>query len=830
MAIALILPGVALAEVEISGEAKIEYSLFTKDGLVTGAAEPHDKGDTMKSEPSIKLFINADVGEESAVHAELLLADDGEAASDRLEGGEEYSQYEILRELYIDTNGAGWDFRIGKQQIVWGTADGMKLLDIINPTDFRELNQNTTEDARIPVWAINAEKDFDNGANIQFIVSEAQPNFIAGLDAGGDAGAPFIFKGVDTITGETNGFVNIARDMGKTSGVFQTLLTMGGLTSLTGGPMALTTVSGFTSLGTGAPFPSFSDVGGSLLTPGTLDLDGDGFNETITMNFNGTGLFQFASPSTLTDPNNSLVKAIFLPFMNGLHNGNNVLNAAANGAGDLLNDFSSYTQQLQFGLMTGIADGAAFINPDFSDPTTPPPFNFDSDSDGNLDAYAVLDINGDGLADTTTINTALNEIGAQMGANVFAGLAAQGVDIADPVEVAGALSAQSGSTVTAADVTGQTMAFQGAVQTVAIAGMKSTFFSNSTTNQFTGTLDTQNPTSAFDYMGNTAFATFESFIGMKTEYRKGYETDPFSNSNLAFRYKNATDGGTNYSLNYAYHYDNNPYVEMSWEDTSGKNLGVLEQPVAIDALGQPLDFDNDGVVDNPNPKAADVTLTLLTNPDGSLFDSQNGANPATLVFEEKLNRINTLGASFDTAIDGASVPIVIRGEFAYDVGTKQPVIDRNKLSVGNLTGALKMEDADIFRYVLGVDITVMTNLLVSTQLIQMYNLDYIDEPGRYTGDFSAMSLSNGLKKGDEVETFVSFFLSKPFGSDVQHRWNNILIAENDGGYWNRFDVEYSFNDEMVGTVEYNKYWGDEDTTFGQFENSSNLQLGFKYIF
>ncbi|MDJ0881096.1 MAG: RNA polymerase-associated protein rapA, partial [Gammaproteobacteria bacterium] len=155
------------------------------------------------------------------------------------------------------------------------------------------------------------------------------------------------------------------------------------------------------------------------------------------------------------------------------------------------------------------------------------------------------------------------------------------------------------------------------------------------------------------------------------------------------------------------------------------------------------------------------------------------------------------------------------------------------------------EEADFFKYVLGVDVTVMTNLLISTQLIQFLNLDYVDDKtdangnpctgpsdncGIYTGDFSSMSVDNSLNKGDEVETFISFFLSKPFGSDVQHRWNNITIAENGGGYWNRFDVEYSFNDEMLGTLEWNKYWGDEDTTFGQFEDSSNLQLGFKFIF
>ena len=31
------------------------------------------------------------------------------------------------------------------------------------------------------------------------------------------------------------------------------------------------------------------------------------------------------------------------------------------------------------------------------------------------------------------------------------------------------------------------------------------------------------------------------------------------------------------------------------------------------------------------------------------------------------------------------------------------------------------------------------------------------------------------------------------------------------------------------TGEFNHYWGDEDTLFGQFDNSSNVQVGVKYI-
>ena len=81
----------------------------------------------------------------------------------------------------MDTSAGDWDFRLGKQQVVWGTADGIKLLDIINPTDFRELNQNAMEDSRIPVWMINAETNIGESSNVQLILSQAETNKVAGL-------------------------------------------------------------------------------------------------------------------------------------------------------------------------------------------------------------------------------------------------------------------------------------------------------------------------------------------------------------------------------------------------------------------------------------------------------------------------------------------------------------------------------------------------------------------------------------------------------------------------------------------------------------------------
>jgi len=125
--------GSFMDELEISGELKNESAIFTKSGTTVGAASAHDNRDMLKSETSLRLFVNGLAGESSEWHAEIRPVRDTQAV-DGYKGHENYSQQDFLRELYVDTT-AGEDdavsLRIGKQQVVWGTADGMKLLDII---------------------------------------------------------------------------------------------------------------------------------------------------------------------------------------------------------------------------------------------------------------------------------------------------------------------------------------------------------------------------------------------------------------------------------------------------------------------------------------------------------------------------------------------------------------------------------------------------------------------------------------------------------------------------------------------------------------------------
>jgi hypothetical protein len=270
----------------------------------------------------------------------------------------------------------------------------------------------------------------------------------------------------------------------------------------------------------------------------------------------------------------------------------------------------------------------------------------------------------------------------------------------------------------------------------------------------------------------------------------------------------------------------------------------------------------DTLTADANGQATNAVAVLLQNADGQFYSGSqmvntainagtsattSGApdisgNAAVLRFTEYAARIHQLGSSFDYAIDTGDNPIVLRGEFLYQKDTLQPVINRQALAYGDLEHALTMRKADMFKYVIGADTTVMTDMMLSGQFIQFRNLDYVDSAktcttnvgrtlncGTYTADYPTLSLTNDLNKAEENKNFYSVFLSKPFGESGEGRWNNIFIYEEGGGKWNRFDVEYGFDDQLIGTFEVNKYFGDENTMFGQFDHASNVQIGVKYL-
>ena len=701
---------------EVSGELKNETAVFTKSGNTIGAASTiteaasasaHDNGDVMKSETSARLFINGAVGENSELHAELRPVYDGEAV-DGTKGHDDYTQQDWLRELYIDTVAGGEDevsIRAGKQQVVWGTADGMKLLDIINPTDYREMAQNVIDESRIPVWMVNGEVDLENGANVQGVIYQPRENVFAGLNrdistgfrsnaavtslsytgdvvaSGHERGSPFVMKGVDSITGAVHGFANITPDLGSVA-------TMFGM-----------------AFGTGADKAGLDPTNHAAMNYFTVG----SFNTSATNLKSFSGLY------------NSMVAS-----------GTDATALALNGASTTI----------------------------------------------SYDGFEDLAF---GTTDFWTYNS-------------------------------------SGTQVAATDTTAGT----GQTGQSALAGFASMFATN--LHNTGSTTD-----STFEYMDRTPFSTFDAFVDATSEYKFDMPSD--LDLNLGARYKNTLDNGLTYSMNYAYAYDKNPIINLSWRNASGNEIYACR---------------------NLDAGSGNTYLTLEDNADCSGSAAYGGAaggsgadKNATLRYEQTVERAHNLGSAMDYAIDTESLgSVVLRGEFLYQKDVYSPVMDRGALSIGDLTKALTMRKGDRFKYVLGADVTILTNMMVSGQFIQDRNLDHVDQNvdfdgstacatvncGVYTADYATMHLTNGFNKAEENKEFYSLFLSKPFGGEQQHRWNNIFMFEENGGKWNRFDVEYSFNDELIGTFEYDKYWGDANTQFGQLEASSNATLGLKYIF
>lgn len=612
-------------EWEVHGYLKNESALFLRahDGPLS--AQAWEAGDLSKSETTAGVFVNADISADLRAHANLKFTYDPIPDAERYRGYRYSSQQDYLRELYVDYFWEGTDIRFGKQQVIWGTADGVKLLDTVNPTDYRELFQNSPEEARIPVWMLKLERPVGDDSNLQLLLAQAKANRIPGLEADGDGGQPFVSLGADSITGRYNGFLSITPALGRTA-------------------LAFTGLAASFSGGRGT---RLADIGGERFT---------------------------------------------------------------------VQDF---------------IDGNSPLCPNGQPPAGMP-----------LEASHCAAL--------------LNAI----------------------------------------------------AQTPGLGG------NQNQTNLVSAEFDATRPDSAFEYMPNTSFATFDTFSTARSRYERDHPSDWALNPGL--RWRGLLGESFNYSLNYLYHYDPNPALSLDWEDSQGRPL----TPYLSTATG-----DNGQAVSTLRLRRSDGTDFVAANA------SAENDGAATLVFRETLHRVHSLGASFDTTLDSDWLgAVVLRGELVYEHGAYRPVVDRNALAVGDISRGLHSEPTDFFKYALGMDINLLTNLLFSAQFIQFYQLDFVDEAGRYSADPMTLHLSNQLQPTRRVKNYLSLYFSKPFGEAQRGRFNNMTLLEEGGGYWNRMQWEYALSDTLIGSLEWNHYGGDVHSQLGQFYASSNLQLGIKLLF
>lgn len=780
----------AFAEAEVTGKIVHESGFFSEAGstigdygvgtvgtfggagATSGDLNTHSENDAMKRETSARIYVDGEIdklADGATYHVELNLMTDGEGVG-KYDSHESYTQRDGLREAYVDSQVGDWSLRTGKQQVVWGTADGMKLLDMINPTDYSEMAQNQMEDSRIPVWMVNAEKTLEDGSEFQVIVSQPKENIFPGLNRhvdtgvrqnradasdstvnnGTDTGHAFMMKGPDTITGVHNGFLNIAPDLMGVAAAFAGGFGGGG--ELSSASMANFNVNLFENMKMGGATDTGLDVNGN--TYDTL-IGGASYGENYRIMASamyGSGMLCDTGTTCTVSTSTNVSNTEFTEFSTAALLGTAIddSTAASNSAWLLPDNF-----------LNAISKTMAAYSPDTRG------------FDGNVE-------NATGTIAGVSFTKALNAItGAYMLQNGFA--SAYDTNLAD---------AESSTEVA---------------------------------------------NNAFDYMQKTTFYTFDAFVGGNSQYVYNMPTD--SEVDLATRFKNTTKGGVNYSLNASYNYDKNPIIDMSWRNAAGTKLHTNK----VWWRGT----DNSMTVDNATTTSgyslilsdsilADGVTVTNGNYGGAASLAAGASKAATLRFTQEVKRVANIGGSFDMAIETAALgPVVIRGEGLYTKGVYNPIIDKDKLSHGDLVGALEMVKGDRFKYVLGADITVLTNMMVSAQYIEDRNLDFVDGANRYTADYSTMSMTNGFNKAIESKNFYSLFLSKPFGASGEHRWNNIVMLEesaNGDGKWNRLDAEFSIDDDTQATVEWNKYWGDANSQFGQLDKSSNIQVGVKYSF
>lgn len=59
-----------------------------------------------------------------------------------------------LREAFLEYTTKNWNFKAGRQIIIWGISDGLRITDIVSPMDLTEFLARDYDDIRIPVNAI----------------------------------------------------------------------------------------------------------------------------------------------------------------------------------------------------------------------------------------------------------------------------------------------------------------------------------------------------------------------------------------------------------------------------------------------------------------------------------------------------------------------------------------------------------------------------------------------------------------------------------------------------------------------------------------------------
>jgi hypothetical protein len=144
------------SNVNFSGTVDQQWALRTEDGA------------SQKFQTTFEPRVEVDIAESIRLTAIVRVRADTESNLG-FAGSRTHLDTE-LREFYLDADWGGLYWRLGKQQIVWGQADGLRVLDVINPQEFREFILPEFEDSRIPLWIANVEIPLNDDWTAQLLL------------------------------------------------------------------------------------------------------------------------------------------------------------------------------------------------------------------------------------------------------------------------------------------------------------------------------------------------------------------------------------------------------------------------------------------------------------------------------------------------------------------------------------------------------------------------------------------------------------------------------------------------------------------------------------
>ena len=221
---ALVFLAIICGEASVSSAQKVSWTdKMTLSGtLETEWAGTTDDGSSQKLETILQTELNASLTDSSSLTGIFRIRGD---TKDILEPGIHDQDNRStasgswhlandldaeIRELYIDSYFNDAFLRVGKQQVVWGQADGLKVLDVVNPQSYREFILDDFDNSRIPLWALNAELPIGVKSLVQLIwIPDTTYNDIP------ETGSAFAYSSPRIVPQPMSGFSTVTQDSNK---------------------------------------------------------------------------------------------------------------------------------------------------------------------------------------------------------------------------------------------------------------------------------------------------------------------------------------------------------------------------------------------------------------------------------------------------------------------------------------------------------------------------------------------------------------------------------------------------------------------------------------